>query len=121
MNTENLKISVRNRRKRLKHKQYAKLVSLKLEDFMAEYNKDPIEMAYLAGVSYQTIMDVYWENPRDFMVLCHVSSCIDAIRHNRYLNRDDWRFLPKPLYTGDGGAYPYNTLEYFIYDKDFRL
>ena len=88
---------------------------------MAEYNKDPIEMAYLAGVSYQTIMDVYWENPRDFMVLCHVSSCIDAIRHNRYLNRDDWRFLPKPLYTGDGGAYPYNTLEYFIYDKDFRL
>lgn len=125
-----LKNSVRNRKRRLRHKEYAKLVSKKLEVFMADYNKDPIEMAYLAGVRYQTIMDIYWENPVEFMALCHVSSCIDAIRHNRYYchNKNgeynecnSWRILPEPMYAGDDACYPYNTLEYFIYDKDWKL
>lgn len=92
--------------------QYRKIVSLKLDDFMAEYNKDFYEMAWLCRLRWQTIADIYWCEESDMLKLAHVSACIDAIRHNRYEKWWTWSlFGPVSDLPCDYRDAP----EYFLY------
>lgn len=93
-------------------RQYNKIVSKKLDDFMIEYSKDPYEMAWLTRLSYQTLWRIYWSKEDDILKLAHVSACIDAIRHNRYEQWWTWSlFGPVTEQTYDYRDIP----EYYLY------
>lgn len=88
----------------IREKKYLRIVSRKLQIFLEDYNKDVLEFSYLSRVDYEDICRIYFGSAGpSFNLLCHVSSCIDAIRHNRYYFHD-WELINCVDYNKEDNA-----------------